>query len=35
MKIYHYIILAIFVVLLLFGILNGDFWETWRNGATL
>jgi hypothetical protein len=35
MKIYYYVILAIFFVLLLFGILNGDFGETWRNGATL
>jgi hypothetical protein len=35
MKIYQYIMLAIFLVVLLFGILNGDFWETWRNGALL
>jgi hypothetical protein len=35
MKVYQYIILAIFLVVLLFGILNGDFGETWRNGATL
>jgi hypothetical protein len=35
MKIYHYVMLAIFLVVLLFGILNGDFGETWRNGANL
>ena len=35
MKNYHYVMLAFFLVLILFGILNGEFWETWRNGATL
>ena len=33
MKVYHYILLAIFLVVLLFGILNGEIGETWRNGA--
>ena len=35
MKNYHYVMLAVFLVFMLFGILNGEFWETWRNGATL
>lgn len=35
MRNYHYVMIAGFLVVLLFGILRGDFGETWRNGATL
>jgi hypothetical protein len=35
MKLYQIVMLAVFFVVLLFGILAGDFGETWRNGATL
>lgn len=35
MRVYQVVVLAVLSVLLLFGILNGDVAETWRNGATL
>jgi len=31
----RYLLLGIAVVLVLLGIVAGDFFETWRNGATL
>ena len=30
-----YIILVILIVLLIYGLVTGEFVETWRNGATL
>ncbi len=30
-----HIIIGLFIVVLLYGIVAGDFFETWRNGATL
>ncbi len=31
----RYVVLALFAALLLFGAVTGDFYETWKNGATL
>jgi hypothetical protein len=31
----HYILIITLIVMLLFGIVQGDFTETWLNGATL
>jgi len=35
MRLYHYILLGMFIVMMLYGIAGGEFLETWRNGATL
>lgn len=31
----RYIVFAMFMILLIVGLVSGDFFETWRNGATL
>lgn len=32
---FRYVLLALFAVMMLYGLLTGEFLETWRNGATL
>ncbi len=31
----RYIVFALFAAMLIMGLASGDFFETWRNGATL
>jgi hypothetical protein len=31
----RYIVFAVFLTFLTVGLVSGDFYETWRNGATL
>ena len=35
MKLYHIVVFVLLISMLLLGIFQGDFHETWRNGATL
>ncbi len=32
---YRYVAIAVIIIILLYGVITGDFVETWKNGATL